>query len=284
MPYAYLEYGRLCVKNSTLQFINDREDVALPIGRINTLFCGPGTTITHSAIKLSTKFNSTIMWVGEDISKCYTVSACQNRSSENLLKQVFLYERKKGVLLKRYCEKRFGKMPNLKNMTEEKIRGYEGSKMKKIYYECALKFGIPYTGRHNSGEWSTQNIYDKSISIINSFLYGICSGVINALGYSTALGILHSGNTLSLVFDIADLYKTEFSIPIAFEVAKLCKNGHIMESEFEKKLREKAFLKFQEDKILTRILADVEELFNADSYNCKKFKITDSDDPVSLPV
>jgi CRISPR-associated protein Cas1 len=282
IPYAYLDMGRLCVKGSSLHYINDTTDVVIPIGRVNTLFTGPGTTITHSAIKLCSWSGCTVMWVGEEISKCYSVSACQSRSSGNLLKQVHLYERKKSLIVKRYCIRRFGRVPVLGVISEERIRGFEGSKMKKTYIECALKYGIPYSGRHTYGEWTRQASYDKGISITNSFLYGVCCSVINALGYSTALGILHSGDQLSLVFDIADLYKTEYSIPIGFEMAKLYKDGTVTDAIFGRSLRKKVFEKFQKDKLLSIILKDIEDIFYDGDVHSTEHKEADQTGPFGL--
>lgn len=53
----------------------------------------------------------------------------------------------------------------------------------------------------------------------NACLYGLAHAVIAALGCSPGLGFVHVGHENSFVYDIADLYKAELSIPLAFEVA-----------------------------------------------------------------
>ena len=50
-------------------------------------------------------------------------------------------------------------------------------------------------------------------------LYGLAYAVIVSLGCSPGLGFVHVGHDRSFVYDIADLYKAEVTIPIAFEVA-----------------------------------------------------------------
>jgi CRISPR-associated protein Cas1 len=264
-----MEMGRLCVKGASLHYVNETTDIVIPVGRIESLFIGPGATITHSAIKLCSWANCTVVWVGEDISKCYAVSSCNSRSSKNLIKQIYLYEHKKSLLIKRYCMKRFGRKVFLGKIDEDKIRGLEGSYMKKIYIECAKKYGIPWNGRVKHGEWDKQTLYNKSISICNSYLYGICCAVLNTLGYSTALGLLHKGDMLSLVFDIADLYKINFSLPLGFEIACDYKDKKIPDQEVEKELRHRTLQKFQDCKLLTLILTDLEDIFN-DSNMCSE--------------
>jgi CRISPR-associated protein Cas1 len=43
--------------------------------------------------------------------------------------------------------------------------------------------------------------------------------MITALGCAPGLGFIHTGHERSFVYDIADLYKAQITIPIAFEVA-----------------------------------------------------------------
>ena len=50
-------------------------------------------------------------------------------------------------------------------------------------------------------------------------LYGLAHAVIVALGCAPGLGFVHVGHECSFVYDIADLYKAEVTIPIAVEVA-----------------------------------------------------------------
>jgi len=284
LPHAYLEMGRLCMKESALHFVNETTDVVIPAGRIAALFLGPGTTVTHNAIKQCSWAKCTMVWVGEDISKCYSVSSSVSRSSENFQRQVFLYEHKKGTLLKKYYKKRFGKAPLWGKMSEEKIRGIEGAYMKKIYLENAIKYGIPWSGRMKADGWDKQTLYNRAISICNSYLYGLCSAVLNALGYSTALGLLHRGNMLSFTFDLADLYKKDYSIPLGFEIAKQFRDVPEWEGLFEKELRRKALHKFFELNILVKILTDVEDLLgNTDLHN-QEYSRSDEEGPISISI
>ncbi len=43
--------------------------------------------------------------------------------------------------------------------------------------------------------------------------------MIVALGCSPGLGFVHTGHERSFVYDVADLYKAEISIPVAFSVS-----------------------------------------------------------------
>ena len=56
------------------------------------------------------------------------------------------------------------------------------------------------------------------ISAANACLYGVTEAAILVAGYSPAVGFLHTGRPLSFVYDVADVYKFEVSVPVAFEV------------------------------------------------------------------
>ena len=66
-PFIYLEHGRLEVDDSSIKWISaDREVFRIPAATISTLLLGPGTSVTHEAIKVLAETNYTICWVGED--------------------------------------------------------------------------------------------------------------------------------------------------------------------------------------------------------------------------
>ncbi|MEJ7689327.1 MAG: CRISPR-associated endonuclease Cas1 [Nocardioidaceae bacterium] len=67
--------------------------------------------------------------------------------------------------------------------------------------------------RANSGRLDTVN---EALNYANTALYGVVQGIIGALGMSPGLGIVHEGNPRAFVLDIADLYKTDVTIPLAF--------------------------------------------------------------------
>lgn len=261
LPFVYFEMGNVNVQEASLVYSNKNESYIVPAGRFNTMFLGPGITITHSAVKFCMQTECLLVWVGQDITKCYGTLPAHNRSSKNLIHQTYLFYKKKNLLLKRYYEMRFGKsLISIGKPSAEKIRGIEGNFMKKVYIENAKKYGIPYSGRMKAGEWDKNTIYNKAISISNSLLYGMSCSVIIAMGYLPCFGILHKGDTLSLVFDIADLYKHKFSIPLGFEFAKEFAKTDI--DKIEPEIRRKALSRIKDMKLIEQMIDDIEKLFD----------------------
>jgi CRISPR-associated protein Cas1 len=85
------------------------------------------------------------------------------------------------------------------------------------YAQAAQEHGIPWKGRkYNRENWDDSDPVNQALSTATACLYGLCHAAIVALGYSPALGFIHSGKQLSFVYDVADLYKLEVCVPAAF--------------------------------------------------------------------
>ena len=97
----------------------------------------------------------------------------------------------------------------------------------------------------------TNDPVNRAISAANSCLYGICHAAIVSSGYSTAIGFIHTGKMLSFVYDIADLYKVDLAIPMAFRVA--AQGSHDIESRIRKECRDV----FHRHRLLQRIVPDI---------------------------
>ena len=105
-------------------------------------------------------------------------------------------------------------------LTLQQLRGREGSRIRQVYRHCAEKWGVEWNGReYNPNDFRASDPVNQALSAAHACLYGVAHTVISSLGCSPALGFVHVGHECSFVYDIADLYKAEVTIPIAFEVA-----------------------------------------------------------------
>ena len=102
----------------------------------------------------------------------------------------------------------------------QQLRGREGSRVRSAYRRAAKETGIPWNGRmYRPDDFSAGDSVNQALSTGHACLYGLAHAVIVALGCAPGLGFVHVGHENSFVYDIADLYKAEVTIPIAFEVA-----------------------------------------------------------------
>jgi CRISPR-associated protein Cas1 len=101
------------------------------------------------------------------------------------------------------------------DMSIEQLRGMEGARMRAVYQSHAQRRRLG-KWRRNKGELGELDTVNEALNYANTALYGVVQGIIGALGMSPGLGIVHEGNPRAFVLDIADLYKTDVTIPLAF--------------------------------------------------------------------
>jgi hypothetical protein len=138
-------------------------------------------------------------------------------------------------------------------LTIEQLRGMEGARVRDTYAHASITFGVPWNGRsYNRRSWGSSDPVNNALSAANALLNGLCHAAIVSGGYSPALGFIHTGLQTSFVYDIADLYKVELTIPTAFRI--------VAESaeRVETRVREACRQVFKEAKLLQRILPDIE--------------------------
>lgn len=106
------------------------------------------------------------------------------------------------------------------DLTLQQIRGKEGVRMRDTYQRLAKTYGVHWQGRsYERSNWEGADPINRALSAANAALYAIVLAGLHSLGYSPSLGFIHTGKQLSFVYDIADLVKTDTSIPAAFEAA-----------------------------------------------------------------
>lgn len=140
----------------------------------------------------------------------------------------------------------------------EQMRGIEGARVKKIYELLAKRYGVIWKGRnYDQTSWGSGDMANRCLSSATACLYGVTEAGILAAGYSSAIGFIHSGKPLSFVYDIADLFKFETVVPVAFQIA--ARNPINPESTVRRGCRDV----FRETKLLAKIIPTIEEILTA---------------------
>jgi len=135
--------------------------------------------------------------------------------------------------------------------------GIEGSRVQQMYEEMANKYKIVWLGRrYTPGKFELSDLSNQILTACNSYLYGIICSVVHSLGYTPYAGFIHSGSPLPFVYDMADLYKKDLCVDLAFSLpAKLS-------GEYNKEVVSSAFIQKALDvKLLENITLDIKDLF-----------------------
>ncbi|NLB74703.1 MAG: type I-E CRISPR-associated endonuclease Cas1 [Firmicutes bacterium] len=254
--YLYVEHCRVDRENKAIAVHDASGRTPVPCATLCLLMLGPGTSITHAAIRVLAETGCLVAWVGEQGVRFYANGLGETRASRNLVRQAKLCsdpDLRLKVVLKMY-EMRFQE-PLPSEVTLQQIRGREGARVREAYARASKETGIPWSGRsYRRDQWGATDPVNRALSSANSCLYGICHSAIVSLGYSPGLGFIHTGKQLSFVYDIADLYKVETTIPIAFQAVA---SG---EPKLEQTVRKVCRDTFVEKRLLARIVSDIEEL------------------------
>jgi len=260
LSFVYVEHARIDQHERSIAVYDEEGMTPIPIAATAVLLLGPGTRVTHAAMVAIADNNALAVWVGEEGVRCYAHGMGGTRGSTALLRQAALVSDDAARLevVKRMYRMRFQEEPD-EGLTIEQLRGMEGIRVRNTYARFSQETGVPWTGRnYDRGNWKAADPVNRAMSAANSCLYGVCQAGILSLGYSPALGFIHTGKQLSFVYDIADLYKTEISIAIAFAVAE--ENP----PELERAARLRCRDAFKERKLLPRIAGDLRALLGGE--------------------
>ncbi|MFJ2620778.1 type I-E CRISPR-associated endonuclease Cas1e [Glutamicibacter sp. NPDC087344] len=220
ISFLYLERCTVHRDQNALT-VTDRESVVnVPAASIGTLLFGPGTRVTHQAMSLLAESGATAVWVGENGVRYYAHGRSLARSSRLLEAQARLVSNQQlrlSIARKMY-ELRFPG-EETSQATMQQLRGREGARVRRIYREQSDKWKVPWTRRdYKVDDFDASDEINKALSAAHVCLYGVIHTVVVSLGCSPGLGFVHTGHDKSFVYDIADLYKAQLTIPIAFEV------------------------------------------------------------------
>ena len=224
---------------------------------INTILLGPGTSLTHEAVKTAVAANCVICWVGEDSLLFYAAGFLPTATTRNINKQIKLAAGRNTSLTvaRKMFNKRFPD-EDLQGKSLKEMMGMEGFRIRQLYEQKANEYGVGWRGRKfTPGKFQMGDMTNQILTSSNAALYGILCSTIHAMGYSPHIGFIHSGSPMPFVYDVADLYKAELTIDLAFELTRK------MAGKYDKHIVANAFRErvIKQD-LLAKMSSDINEL------------------------
>jgi CRISPR-associated protein Cas1 len=260
--FLYIDRTKVDRDEMGIRLLCEDGELRFPCAQVSVLMLGPGTSITHSAVMELAKFGCLLLWVGEQGVRFYASGYGETRNAKNLERQAMLWAlpQSRIEIAKRMYRLRFSENPP-ETATLEILRGMEGKRIQYAYAAAAERFGIQWNGRsYDSEDWNSSDTPNRALSVANTCLYGVCHAGITSFGFTGALGFVHTGRMASFVYDVADFYKVEMALPVAFEEAS--KGPHDLERRVRIRLREQ----FRSGDLLIRIERDVFSVLGLGKY------------------
>lgn len=262
ISFVYIEHAKINRQDSSITVTDQRGIVKIPSAMISVLLFGPGTDISHRAMELIGDTGTSVVWVGERGVRHYAHGRALSHSTRFLEKQAHLVSNSRTRLMvaRKMYQMRFPG-EDVSKLTMQQLRGREGARIRKVYRIQSKKHNVSWSGRsYNPDDFEGGTVINQALSSAHVALYGLVYSVIVALGISAGLGFIHTGNDLSFVYDIADLYKAQTTIPIAFEVASKIETGDDVGRITRLKVRDS----FIDGKLIQTIVKDVQVLLGID--------------------
>lgn len=234
----------------------------IPVGGLGCLMLEPGIRITHAAVILAARVGCLLVWVGEGGVRMYAAGQPGGARADRLLYQAkaALDEGARLKVVRAMFRLRFGEEAPARRSVDQ-LRGIEGVRVRTMYRYLARTHGITWNGRkYDPSSWDEADLANRALSAGTSCLYGLCEAAILAAGYAPAIGFLHRGKPLSFVYDIADLFKFETVVPVAFaSAAAFQKSGQAAEM-IERTVRIGCRDAFRKSGLLERIIPQIGDL------------------------
>ena len=258
VSFVYVEHATISRADSAVTFVKEEGVVHCPAASLSALLLGPGTRITHQAMALLGECGTTVVWVGEQGVRYYASGKSVARSSRLLIAQAKLVSntRSRLAVARMMYQWRFPG-EDTSELTMQQLRGREGARVRSVYRQWSERTGVPWERReydpNNFGDGSPIN---QALSAAHAALYGIVHAAIVSLGCAPGLGFVHTGNSWSFVYDVADLYKAEITIPAAFEVVAGYTEGMDIGSVTRRAVRDR----IRSEKVMERVVRDIQRL------------------------
>ena len=254
----YLEHGRIEVDDSSIKWIaSDGLITRLPVATVSALILGPGTTVTHAAVKAAAQCNCPLFWLGEDGLRFYAFGITPNHdnSMARIHATAWASAKSRNGIARRMFLQRFPEA-SVHGVNIKQLRGMEGKRVKQTYADLGVQFGVTWKGRdYKTSNWNLADGINRALSASNASLYSLTAAVCCSMGFIPQLGFVHQAGTLPFIYDAADLYKHETSWPAAFEAISINPkdDGTLVRKILKRRV--------EETRMLRRMPDDLKKLF-----------------------
>lgn len=256
----FVEKGNLDVLDGAFVVV-DKNGVRthIPVGGLACLMLEPGSRVSHAAVTLAARVGCLLVWIGEAGVRLYASGQPGGARADRLLYQakLALDDGARLRVVRKMYALRFKEEPPERRSVEQ-LRGIEGVRVRKTYELLAKQYGVEWQRRdYDPTDWGSGDVPNRCLSSATACLYGICEAAILAAGYAPAIGFIHTGKPQSFVYDVADLFKFETVVPVAFRVA--ARKPHEPEREVRLACRDA----FRQARVLHRIIPTIEQVLAA---------------------
>ncbi len=199
----------------------DPGQYGIPLQGVSMILLGPGSTVSHDALRLLARHGTALAAVGEDGVRCYTAPPLIANRSGLARRQARAWadpSTRLHVARRMYAWRMGEVLPNEKISV---LRGMEGARMKETYRLAAIQAGIEWRGRrYDRARPGAADLPNQALNHAVSAVEAAAAIAVSATATLPQLGFIHEDPGQSFVLDIADLFRDSVTIPVAFRSAR----------------------------------------------------------------
>ena len=264
----WLERGELCVIDGCLHFMAGKESLKpyvlqVPHQAVSMILLGPGSSVTHDALRLLARHGTLMAAVGQDGVRTYTAPPLLPDRSDVARRQAELWgnPRRRVSVARHMYALRLGEI--LPHRDLDTLRGIEGARVKAIYRLMADKYGIPWDGRHyDRNNPEATDIPNQAINHAATAVQGAAAIAVQSLAAIPQLGFIHEDSGQAFVLDIADLFRDTITLQIAFSVAKKAINGD--QTSIDRLVRREASTVFRKQDVIASMIDKIKQVLRTE--------------------
>lgn len=263
LSFLYVEHCTVHRDSNALTLSDQRGTVHVPAATLGALMLGPGTRVTHGAMRLLGDVGVTTVWTGEMGVRYYAHGRPLAKSSRLAMAQARLvsHQRSRLEVARAMYSLRFPG-EDVGSLTMSQLRGREGSRMKRVYRDLSRRTGVEWRRRdYQADDFEASDPINKALTSANACLYGVAHTVAVSLGCVPSLGFVHQGTDRAFIYDIADLYKADIAVPAAFEAVS--EGVDDPETTARRRVRDAVVA----DRLLPRMVRDIYDLLRGDDLD-----------------
>lgn len=267
----WLERGELCVIDGCLNFMAGKNSLTphmlqVPHQTVSIILLGPGSSVTHDALRLLARHGTLMAAVGVDGVRTYTAPPLMPDRSDVARRQAELWgnPRRRISVARHMYALRLGEVLPHRNL--DTLRGIEGARVKAIYQLMANKYGIKWNGRHyDRGNPNAADTPNQAINHAATAVQAAAAIAVQSLAAIPQLGFIHEDSGQAFILDIADLYRDTVTLQIAFSVAKNIVDGD--DTSIDRLVRREASTVFRKQGVISSMIDKIKLVLRTEEHN-----------------
>ncbi|MCY4366208.1 MAG: type I-E CRISPR-associated endonuclease Cas1e [Chloroflexi bacterium] len=267
----WLSRGALTVRDGTLRFERhvgmdsdsplEAGEYGIPFQSLSMILLGPGSTVSHDALRLMARHGTGLVAVGEDGVRCYTAPPLMPDTSDIARQQMRAWGDPEGgriTIARKMYALRLGEVPPQTDINA--LRGMEGARMRRTYRNLAQQYGIDWKGRrYDRADPTWADIPNQAVNHASVAVTSAAVIAVTAVGAIPQLGFIHEHSGDAFALDIADLFRDTVLLPAAFKSAKeVIDNPRL---EIERHTRKTTGEMLRTERVISKMIDRIKTLF-----------------------